>query len=75
MPKDNIYYFDNAKGGEEGQPHQSLVRTTFSSFSRPKHLGILESFDYFVLKSFQNSWRYKTIFKNLASLGHKIWMD
>ena len=41
MPKDNIYYFDNAKGGEEGQPHQSLVRTTFSSFSRPKHLGIL----------------------------------
>ena len=29
------------KGGEEGQPHQSLVRTTFSLFSRPSHLGIL----------------------------------
>ena len=27
--------------GEEGQPHQSLVRTTFSSFFRPNHLGIL----------------------------------
>ena len=27
--------------GEEGQPHQSLVRTTFSSFSRPNHLKIL----------------------------------
>ena len=30
------------KRGEEGQPHQSLVQTTFSSFSRrPNHLGIL----------------------------------
>ena len=27
--------------GEEGQPHQSLVRTTFSSFSRPNHIEIL----------------------------------
>ena len=30
-----------AGGGEEGQPHQSLVRTTFSSFSRPNHIEIL----------------------------------
>ena len=30
-----------AQGGEEGQPHQSLVRTTFSSFSRPNHIEIL----------------------------------
>ena len=27
--------------GEEGQPRQSLVRTTLSSFSSPNHLGIL----------------------------------
>ena len=27
--------------GEEGQPHHSLVRTTFSSFSRPNHLEML----------------------------------
>ena len=27
--------------GEEDQPHQSLVRATFSSFSRPSHLEIL----------------------------------
>ena len=27
--------------GEEGQPHQFLVRATFSSFSLPRHLGIL----------------------------------
>ena len=31
----------SAKRGEEGQPHQSLVCTTFSSFSRPNHLKIL----------------------------------
>ena len=27
--------------GEEGQPQQFLVRASFSSFSRPSHLGIL----------------------------------
>ena len=29
--------FSLLKGGEKGQPHQSLVRATFSSFSRPSH--------------------------------------
>ena len=35
----NRFYF--IWRGEEGQLHQSLVRTTFSSFSRPNHIEIL----------------------------------
>ena len=31
----------SGEGGEKGQPHQSIVRTTFSLFSRPNHLEIL----------------------------------
>ena len=31
----------SVNGGEEGQPQKFLVRATFSSFSRPSHLGIL----------------------------------
>jgi len=33
--------FEMLGRGEEGQPQQFLVRATFSSFSRPSHLGIL----------------------------------
>ena len=38
MTRDALY---TVHRGEEGQPHQSLVRATFSSFSRPSHLEIL----------------------------------
>ena len=36
--------------GEEGQPHQSLVRTTFSLFSRPNHIEILVLSIWFFFK-------------------------
>ena len=61
------------EGGEEGQPHQSLVRTTFSSFSRPNHIEILVLSILFFL-----SVRYlkiNTFFKNMATLGHKTWLE
>ena len=45
IPQENIgLYRDDwlcVVRGEEGQPHHSLVRTTFSSFSRPNHIEIL----------------------------------
>ena len=50
--------------GEKGQPQQFLVRATSES----------SSFDDFVLKSFQLL-KIKPFLKNLATLGHKIWMD
>ena len=37
----NIYDPKVLRRGEEGQPHQFLVRATFSSFYRPSHLKIL----------------------------------
>ena len=55
--------------GEEGQPHQSLVRTTFSSFSRPNHIEILVlSILFFLSVRFL---KINTFFKNLATLGHR----
>ena len=63
----------SAQRGEEGQPHQSLVRTTFSSFSRPNHVEILVLSILFFLKCpiLEN----KYIFKNMATLGHKTWPE
>ena len=51
--------------GEEGQPHQSLVRTTFSSFSRPKHIEILVLSILLFLSV--RSLKINTFFKNIAS--------
>ena len=59
--------------GEEGQPHQSLVRTTFSSFSRPNHIEILVLSILFFLSV--RSLKIYTFFKNLATLGHKTWLE
>jgi len=61
------------EGGEEGQAQQFIVRATFSLFSRPSHLGILVLRILCVLKF--PILEDKTIFKNLATLGHKIWID
>ena len=55
--------------GEEGQPHQSLVRTTFLSFSRPNHIEILFLSILFFLSV--RSLKINTFFKNMATLGHK----
>ena len=55
--------------GEEGQPHQSLVRTTFSSFSRPNHIEILVLSILFFLSV--RSLKINTFFKNMATLGHR----
>ena len=55
--------------GEEGQPHQSLVRTTFSSFSRPNQIEILDLSILFFLSV--RSLKINTFFKNMATLGHK----
>ena len=52
--------------GEEGQPQQFLVRDTFSSFSRPSHLGILVLWLFCVNKF--SILEDKTIFL-------KMWMD
>ena len=55
--------------GEEGQPHQSLVRTTFSSFSRPNHIkSLVLSILFF---SSVRSLKINTFFKNMATLGHR----
>ena len=50
--------------GEEGQPHQSLVRTTFSSFSRPKHIEILV---LNIINLSVRSLKINTFFKNIAT--------
>ena len=60
-------------GGEEGPPHQFLVRATFSSFSRPNHLEILVLW-LLSVKKFLIIYD-KTIFFNLATLGLKLWID
>ena len=52
--------------GEEGQPHQSLVRTTFSSFSRPNHI-VLSILFFLSVRSL----KINTFFKNMATLGHR----
>ena len=62
-------YRQRVYGGEEGQPHQSLVRTTFSSFSRPNHIEILVLSILFFLSV--RSLKINTFFKNMATLGHK----
>ena len=59
--------------GEEGQPHQSLVRTTFSSFSRLNHIEILVLSILFFL--IVQSLKINTFFKNMATLGHKTWLE
>ena len=55
--------------GEEGQPHQSVVPATFSSFSSPSHLEILVLSILF-FKSVSSS-QIKLFLKNRATLGHK----
>ena len=55
--------------GEKGQPQQFLVRAIFS-FSRPSHLGVLVLRLFCVLKF--PILEDKTIFLNLATLGHKL---
>ena len=59
--------------GEEGQPHHTLVRTTFSSFSRPNHLEILVLSILFFLSV--RSLKINSFFKNMATLGHKTWLE
>ena len=59
--------------GEEGQPHQSQVRTTFSSVSPPNHLEILVLSILFFLSV--RSLKMNTFFKSMATLGHKKWVE
>jgi len=58
-----IFIGPNLKGG--GRPA--------TTSSRPSHLGILV-LRLFCVKSFQFL-KIKLFFKNLATLGRKIWMD
>ena len=68
--KNNIFphFCFSTQRGEEGQPHQSLVRTTFSSFL-VRTTSKSSSFQYYFFKCpiLEN----KYIFKNMATLGHK----
>ena len=54
--------------GEEGQPQQFLVRATFSSFSRPRHLKIL----VFSILFFLSVLTDKTIFKESGHVRAKM---
>ena len=77
VPSGNLekrYFLRNTvERGEEGQPHQSLVRTTFSPFSRPNYLELLVLSILFFLSV--RSLKINTFFKNMATLGHKTLLE
>ena len=68
-----VFIFCLSQRGEKGQPHQFLVRTTFSSFSRPNHIEILFLSILFFLSV--RSLKINAFFKNMATLGHKTWLE
>ena len=68
------YIFLSISWGEEGQPHQSLVPTTFS-FSRPHHIEILVNIIQYYFFLSVRSLKINTFFKNIATLGHKTWLE
>ena len=59
--------------GVECEPPHFLVRATFCTISRPSHLKMLVLQFFFFNCAF--FCRFKTFFKNPATLGHKIWKD
>ena len=71
VPRITIRY--SVQWGMECKPRLILVRATFCTLSRPSYIKMLVLHLFFFKCAFVCC--FKTFFKNLATLGHKIWND